>query len=639
LRQQAAATASATRANGEAAKATAVNLFLQEMLGSSDPANARGKELTVREVLDRAATRVDSGGFSAQPEVRAGVESTIGRTYYALGLYDQARPHLDSAYSIRRRVLGASNLEAASSAGDLGEMYRASGNFPAAEQVLKQALAVARTRLAPDDDQVTGTISTLAIVTYSLGRNADAERLHREALERTRRRHGGTGVVVASRLHALGTFLLHTGQPENARPIVEEGLAMRRASLGSVHPDIVNSLIVLGDTRRVLRKFVDAESSYRDALAVARPLFGRSHPTIADLLSRLGSVLSDMSKLELAEPMIRESLAMRIALLGVQHPDVQLSRVELGRLLQTRGGYGEAETLFTNALDARRALLGGMSPAVAASLQDLGYLARLRENWPVVEQRYRESLPIWTAAKMEDEVLRSSGEIGFALSKQNKFDEAESILADVVARRRTKYGNAHWSTGDAIEKLASVVFGRGRITKAESLSAEGLAIRRTVYGPRSMPVAGQLQNMAFFREALNDTLGAVPLLRESLGILSELRPSNDRNVVVAQRLLGVDLCTTGAVAEGDSLLRRAMASTPPDPAQPLPHRIRASLGYCLVRAHRYAEAEPLLLQAEMALGAIPNAPPAHRAQVLTALVGLYERWGKPTEAQAWKARK
>jgi predicted Ser/Thr protein kinase len=136
LRQEAAARASAMHATEEAAKATAANTFLRDMLGASSPGTARGRELTVREVLDSAAARIDSGSLAGQPEVRAGVQSTIGRTYYALGLFPQARPHLDSAYTIRRRVLGANNTETATSARDLGELYRASGRFAAADTVL-----------------------------------------------------------------------------------------------------------------------------------------------------------------------------------------------------------------------------------------------------------------------------------------------------------------------------------------------------------------------------------------------------------------------------------------------------------------------------------------------------------------------
>ena len=124
--------ASAERATGEAAKAQAVNTFLQEMLASSDPANALGRELTVREVLDRAAAQVGNGDLMRQPEVRAGIENTIGRTYYALGLYDQSQSHLDSAYAIRRRVLGPRNVTVATTAADVALAQQARGEFDAA---------------------------------------------------------------------------------------------------------------------------------------------------------------------------------------------------------------------------------------------------------------------------------------------------------------------------------------------------------------------------------------------------------------------------------------------------------------------------------------------------------------------------
>ena len=63
-REQAAATASAVRATNEAEKARAINDFLQKMLASSDPANAQGKDLTVRELLDQAGSPAATASLS-----------------------------------------------------------------------------------------------------------------------------------------------------------------------------------------------------------------------------------------------------------------------------------------------------------------------------------------------------------------------------------------------------------------------------------------------------------------------------------------------------------------------------------------------------------------------------------------------
>ncbi len=637
LREQALATASARRATGEAAKAQAVNTFLQDMLASSDPANALGKELSVRDVLDRAAAEVGRGDLARQPEVQASIETTIGRTYYALGLYEQSTIHHDSAYSIRRRVLGPANVEVATSAADLALSQRAAGDYAAAKATITNALTVMRRTLPPNDDNITAALGTLAELRYQEAENADAERLYREALQRTRARHGNAGLRVATRLAALGNFLGNTGRPADGEKLLREALTLRKAELGAVHPDLLSVMVAISDVTRYQRRFPEAEAMMREALPMARTLYGASHPMIANVESRLGNVLDAQGKSEEAQPLLRGALDMRVQLLGERHPDVQLARTDLGRLMQSLGRFDAADSLFSAALAARRAELGDMSPAVASSMQDLGYLARLQSKWPEAERRYRESLPIWKAADIVHEAINAQAEIGWALLKQERLDEAETMLNDVLAQRRARYGNAHFLVGDAYEKLAAIFMARRDFAKAESLSVAGLTIRRTVYGPRAIQVGGQLQNLAFMREAQDDTVGAVPLLRESLAVFAALRPATDGNVLAVQRWLAVDLCATGAAAEGDSLARVAIGNVPDDATANLPFRLQGVRGFCLVQQQRLAEAEPILLAAERGLRELPSATAAHRSEVVRWLVRLYERWGKPEEVLRWRS--
>lgn len=639
LGEQARATASAQRATAEAAKATAVNTFLQEMLSSSDPANALGKELTVRDVLDRAAARVGSGELARTPEVRAGIENTIGRSYYSLGLYAQSRTHFDSAYVIRRRVLGPASLAVATTAADVALAQQALGDYAAAQRMITEALAGMRRTLPPDDDQITAALETLAEIRYMAGENSEAEQLYRDALRLTRQRHGNSGIAVASRLAALGTFLGYTGRPADGEVLLREALAMRRALFGAAHPEVLSVMVTLSDVARSQRRFAQAEALMRDALPVARTIYGASHPMIANVESRLGTVLNDQGKREEGEPLLRAALEMRIQLLGERHPDVQLSRTELGRLMQSLGRFDAADTLFSAALKARRAELGETSPAVAASLNDLGYLARLQSRWAEAEQRYREAMPIWKAANIAEMADDAQAEIGWALLKQDRFDEAEAMLNEVLAQRRARYGPQSFQVGDALEKLAPIFRARGDLARSESLIQEGLEIRRAVFGPRSIQVAGAIQNVAFLREARNDTAGAIAPLRESLDIYSALRPASDINVVLVQRWLAVDLCALGAVAEGDSLAQVALANLVKDPASNIPPRLQGARGFCLVQRQQYVQAEPLLLEAERGLRELPSAVPSMREEVARWLTLLYERWGKPEEAERWRVTK
>jgi tetratricopeptide (TPR) repeat protein len=637
-RQQGIATAAAERATREVAKAGAINEFLQTMLASSDPANARGKELTVREVLDQAATATKRQDLEQQPEVRAAVLSTIGRAYYGLGLFDQARPHLDSAYAIRRRTAGAASLPVAESADELGKLASATGDYSQAEQMAMEALAVGRHQLAPNDDRVTAAIAALADVRYRQGRFAAAESLYRQSLSLARSKHGSAGgPVVADRLRVLGTFLSYTDRGGKALPLLQEAVTILRRTFGPNHPKVLDGLIGLADAYDFVPDYAAAERTLREALPIAHAIYGAEHPLVADVLSRLGTSLTSQQRLEESEPFHRSALAMRLKLLGDQHPDVQLARVELARLLQEERRFAETDTLLTLALAARRATLGESNPAVASTMTDLGLLAKSREDWPSAETWFRKAAPIWRDAKIEDQEITSLAELGFALGRQDRLDEAETILSDVLARRTRLFGEKDWSVGDTYEKLTPIAFGKHQPERAESLATKALEIRRAVYGAKSPQAGRQLQNIAFVREARGDTAGAVSYLRESVALIRARRPASDAGVLDAERMLSIDLCATGAVAEGDSLIRAAIRLAPADSTDYIPARLRTALGICLTEARRFPEAEPVLLEAERQLRALAGGSrsPSHKLAV-TWLASLYEQWGKAEKAAEWR---
>jgi non-specific serine/threonine protein kinase/serine/threonine-protein kinase len=637
-REQAAASDAAKRATGEADKARAINTFLQRMLASPDPANARGKDLTVRELLDQASTGTATTALAAQPEVRAAVAQTIGRTYFGLGLYDQARPHLDSAYAIRRRTLGARDLSVAESADELGKLANAAGDATQAERRLTEALAAMRRTLPPDDDRITSALSALGDTRQTQGKFPEAEQLYREALRLTKARHGGDALEVAAPLRTLGSLLAYTGRAAEAQTLLEQAVAILRREHGMTHPAVVDALVTLSDAQLNRPDYAAAEKTLRETLPVARALYGQEHPVVANVLSRLGTALVQLGRLDQPETLFRESLAMRVKLLGAQHPDVQLSRVELARFLQARQRYGEADTLYTQALAARRALLGDASPAVASSLMDVGILARLRERWGRAEAQFREAAPIWRAAQIQDQELYTLAELGRVLERQDRFREADSVLADVLRRRRALFGDEHWSVGDTYTKLSLVSLGLGKAARAESLASMGLAIARKVYGPTAPPTVPPLSAVALAVEARGDTSAAIPIVREALAVMASRAPT-DVGVIAMRRALAIDLCATGAVAQGDSLIRATIAQAKLDSTTNDAFRVRAAFGYCLSMGTGFEDAERELLAAEAGLLRVGPVERRFRAPVVAWLVSLYERWGKPEQAAAWRAKR
>src|SRR5262249_1008316 len=99
------------RADEQVAIARAVNDFLQKDLpGHADIANQSGgkernKNMTVREVLDRAARGIEAR-FRGQEQPEAAVRLTLGAAYRALGEYPEAQKHLDRSLQLREQNLG-----------------------------------------------------------------------------------------------------------------------------------------------------------------------------------------------------------------------------------------------------------------------------------------------------------------------------------------------------------------------------------------------------------------------------------------------------------------------------------------------------------------------------------------------------
>ena len=71
------------------------------LAGASYELDPRGKDLTVRAMIDRTAAYL-GGWLQGQPEVEARVRETIGGVYLSLGQNDQAAPHVEAALRLDR---------------------------------------------------------------------------------------------------------------------------------------------------------------------------------------------------------------------------------------------------------------------------------------------------------------------------------------------------------------------------------------------------------------------------------------------------------------------------------------------------------------------------------------------------------
>jgi tetratricopeptide (TPR) repeat protein len=223
-------------ARQEAEKATAINEFLTEdLLKQALPIiNAAPEQLTLLEMLDRAAERVGPR-FRTRPLLEAALRSTIGRAYSGLGAYDQSRRHFSDAVEIYRREKGSGAVETANAMAWLGETFTRLGQTSRAEALLRPALATVRRTSGEGHYDTATAMIVLGVTCRELGQFEGAETWLTEAMEVSRRAQGPEQSLTLCAMADLAYVYAIQGKLAQAEPLAIEAERLSPA-LGEDHP-------------------------------------------------------------------------------------------------------------------------------------------------------------------------------------------------------------------------------------------------------------------------------------------------------------------------------------------------------------------------------------------------------------------
>jgi tetratricopeptide (TPR) repeat protein len=155
--------AQARRIAAERDRATEVLGYLKQVFEVSDPREARGGEITARELLDKSAARLDAQ-LADRPELHAEMAATMGAVYWHLGLYDRAEPLFSKALETRRRLLGDRHPDTLASLHDMAMLRRSQGKYDEAANHLREALEGRRRGLGADHPDTLSSIDAMGVL-------------------------------------------------------------------------------------------------------------------------------------------------------------------------------------------------------------------------------------------------------------------------------------------------------------------------------------------------------------------------------------------------------------------------------------------------------------------------------------------
>ncbi|AKS41224.1 serine/threonine-protein kinase [Wenzhouxiangella marina] len=331
------------RARIEAQRSEAVVRFLQDMLASVDPAQAQGRDPTVRELLDRTRSSLPEAGLDLQ--ARAAVEETLATTYVSLGEPESGLPLAQAASARLREALGPEHPLTLSAQHAEARFYLYLGHYDQAADLLETTLVGRERVLGVHMD----TASTMHNLAYAYAEQGDIERalaLDYRQLELVEQLSGPGSEEALVTMSSVAHGLTMLERFEEAVEMFERILEGYRQHLGARHPNTLSVLHNLAYLTRAMGDSEAAEQRYREVIALRREVLGSEHLQTLNSIANLGALLIEQNRPEDARPLIEESLRTRRSILEEGHPDVLASRLDALRLRWLDGrSEGLAEEL------------------------------------------------------------------------------------------------------------------------------------------------------------------------------------------------------------------------------------------------------------------------------------------------------
>jgi tetratricopeptide (TPR) repeat protein len=402
-------------------------------------------------------------------------------------------------------------------------------------------------------------------------------------------------IAIGESYNGLGLFELAVPQAERAHALAVEQLGARSPlALRAMHLHGV-ALVAMADPAGVAR--------LEECAALHEEVLGAGHVDTLRVSMDLAMLQLSMGEADLARQRLEAIEARHLESGG---PDAEpLIRVgsHLAMLAAQQGELDEAEQRFLRALELRRARSGDAHPELAEIANNLGMLYRDTGRLAQAEEHLRMALHAFRVGVGEQhpDVATCLQNLAGVCFLSGQLDEAGALAREAVALHRAALPEGHPDLGTSLNTLGVILHRQGRASESAIALREAHAVRARGLGPTAPDTLDTAVGLA----QVLVSMGGRDELTEAVGLL------------------------TGVVAGAEA---RGLGDADANVA-----KTRLLIGRCLLALGREAEAEPVLLRAEVGLveslgGAAEPVRDARQHLVL-----LYTTLGDDASAERWRA--
>jgi serine/threonine protein kinase len=491
----------ARQIQAERDRAETVTRFLLDIFQFANPYDARGGEISVRQLLDRASRRIRFE-LATQPQTKASLLEAVASTYGGLGLYAPARIQQAEALRIVEADLGTDHEIAAATLGRLAGFELKAGNLAEAERMATAARGVLEARGLAQDTRYAAVLQTLALIQKDQGRYASAAELLQEAVAINQTAGAAASEALLDNWHNLANVYIEQAEYGRAGELMQRVLDEKKRVYPGAHPLLAQSINDLAVVKLQQGDFAGAEALMRESVAMFRQTLGDENPELAHALNNLASVLVNQGKFEEAEACQREALRLHEEFLGPDHFIVGKSIYNLAFILDGRDDAA-AERLYRQSVDLLRRSVGSGHVEVATALHNLAANLDRQGKFAAAEAASREALAVFREAVGEAHPLFAVVQRGLAriLLDRGALAEAGRLLHEAAGRLEAAFGPEHWRVAQVRNDLGEYFWRTGDRARGKALLRETYEALRARKGPDDYDTRIAAERLARVRAA------------------------------------------------------------------------------------------------------------------------------------------
>jgi tetratricopeptide (TPR) repeat protein len=404
-------------------------------------------------------------------------------------------------------------------------------------------------------------------------------------------------VVEASIRQVLGHGYWYLGSFPRAIEQHERALALRRDQLGSDDPETLKAMVSLAQDYEAERRRAEALKLYEETLKLCKTRLGPDDKETLWCMRGVATGRLSAGRVAEALSLYEEAVGRAKAALGPDDDDTLIHMSTLADAYRQANKLDRAFALFAETLKQQRNLKGPNHP----------------------------------------EVLTTMNKLGITYFAAGRYDEAAALFQEAIKLMKAVLGPDHPETSTTMSNLAVAYQSAGRYAEAIPLFEEALRHKRIKSGPEHESTLTTLANLGTTYYKMGRFSDALPLLQETL---NKAKPEHPFRLKYMNQTAAC-LIKMKRFDEALTLLRECLAlRMAKDPDDWWIFHTRKQIGQALTGFKHYAEAEPLLLEAQRELTArkeqIPRVNQDFVDETTGALADLYEAWGKKELAAQWR---